>query len=44
MAGVEKLLGEDVTLRKGKGFKRRNLSLFRQFYLAYPIRAKASHK
>ena len=37
-------LSKDLTLRHGKGFSRSNLSRFRQFYLAYPICAKASHK
>ena len=37
-------LSRDLSLRHGKGFSRSNLSRFRQFYLAYPICAKASHK
>jgi predicted nuclease of restriction endonuclease-like (RecB) superfamily len=37
-------LSRDLTRRHGKGFSRSNLSRFRQFYLAYPICAKASHK
>ena len=37
-------LSRDLSLRLGKGFSRSNLSRFRQFYLAYPIGAKASHK
>jgi hypothetical protein len=36
-------LSRDLTLRHGKGFSRSNLTRFRQFYLAYPKRAKASH-
>lgn len=37
-------LSRDLSIRHGKGFSRSNLSRFRQFYLAYPICAKASHK
>ncbi len=37
-------LSRDLTLRHGKGFSRSNVSRFRQFYLFYPIGAKASHK
>ena len=36
-------LSRDLTLRHGKGFSRSNLNRFRQFYLAYPKCAKASH-
>ena len=36
-------LSRDLTLRHGKGFSRSNITRFRQFYLAYPICAKASH-
>ena len=36
-------LSRDLTLQHGKGFSRSNLSRFRQFYLIYPKRAKASH-
>ncbi|MCP4696698.1 MAG: DUF1016 domain-containing protein [Gammaproteobacteria bacterium] len=36
-------LSRDLTLRCGKGFSRSNVSRFRQFYLAYPKGAKASH-
>lgn len=42
--GLLDRLSRDLTLRHGKGFSRSNLSRFRQFYLAYPICAKASHK
>ena len=37
-------LSRDLSLRHGKGFSRSNVSRFRQFYLAYPICATASHK
>ncbi|MEX1027196.1 MAG: DUF1016 N-terminal domain-containing protein [Candidatus Paceibacterota bacterium] len=37
-------LSRDLTLRHGRGFSRSNVSRFRQFYLLYPICAKASHK
>jgi predicted nuclease of restriction endonuclease-like (RecB) superfamily len=37
-------LSRDLSLRHGKGFSRSNVSRFRQFYLAYPNCAKASHK
>jgi predicted nuclease of restriction endonuclease-like (RecB) superfamily len=37
-------LSKDLTLLHGKGFSRSNLQRMRQFYLAYPICAKASHK
>jgi predicted nuclease of restriction endonuclease-like (RecB) superfamily len=36
-------LSRDLKLLHGKGFSRSNLSRFRQFYLAYPKCAKASH-
>ncbi|MBI3712246.1 MAG: DUF1016 domain-containing protein [Burkholderiales bacterium] len=36
-------LVRDLTLRHGKGFSRSNLIRFRQFYIAYPKGAKASH-
>jgi predicted nuclease of restriction endonuclease-like (RecB) superfamily len=36
-------LSRDLTLRHGKGFSRSNVTRFRQFYLAYPKCAKASH-
>ncbi|WP_044409584.1 PDDEXK nuclease domain-containing protein [Thiomicrospira microaerophila] len=39
-----KQLAQDLTLRHGKGFSRSNLIRMRQFYLAYPISAKPSHK
>jgi predicted nuclease of restriction endonuclease-like (RecB) superfamily len=42
--GLLERLSRDLTLRHGKGFSRSNLTRFRQFYLAYPICAKASHK
>jgi predicted nuclease of restriction endonuclease-like (RecB) superfamily len=42
--GLLASLSRDLTLRHGKGFSRSNLSRFRQFYLAYPNCAKASHK
>lgn len=42
--GLLDRLSRDLTVRHGKGFSRSNLSRFRQFYLAYPICAKASHK
>ncbi|MCX6970169.1 MAG: PDDEXK nuclease domain-containing protein [Verrucomicrobia bacterium] len=41
--GLLNSLSRDLTLRHGKGFSRSNLSRFRQFYLAYPKCAKASH-
>ena len=34
----------DLGLRHGKGFSRSNLTRFRQFYLAWPIGATASHQ
>ena len=37
-------LSRDLTLRHGRGFSRSNLIRFRQFYLAYPIGATASHQ
>ena len=36
-------LAKDLGLRHGKGFSRSNLIRVRQFYLAYPIGATASH-
>ena len=41
--GLLSTLSRDLTLRHGKGFSRSNVSRFRQFYMAYPICAKASH-
>ena len=37
-------LSTDLSLRHGKGFSRSNLIRIRQFYLAYPIGATASHQ
>jgi predicted nuclease of restriction endonuclease-like (RecB) superfamily len=37
------MLSRDLTLRHGKGFSRSNLIRMRQFYVAYPKGAKASH-
>jgi len=37
-------LSKDLSLLHGKGFSRSNLQRMRQFYLAYPICAKPSHK
>jgi len=37
-------LSRDLTLRHGRGFSRSNLVRFRQFYLAFPIGATASHQ
>jgi predicted nuclease of restriction endonuclease-like (RecB) superfamily len=37
-------LARDLSIRHGKGFSLSNLNRIRQFYLAYPICAKASHK
>lgn len=37
-------LSRDLTLRHGKGFSRSNVIRIRQFYLAYPKGAKASHQ
>lgn len=37
-------LAKDLSLRLGKGFSRSNLIRFRQFYLAFPIRATLSHE
>jgi len=37
-------LSRDLTLRHGKGFSRSNVVRIRQFYLAYPIGATASHQ
>lgn len=42
--GLLDRLSRDLSTRHGKGFSRSNLSRFRQFYIAYPICAKASHK
>jgi predicted nuclease of restriction endonuclease-like (RecB) superfamily len=36
-------LASDLSLRHGKGFSRSNLIRFRQFYLAWPLGATASH-
>jgi len=36
-------LSGDLRLRLGKGFSRSNVSRFRQFYMAYPKCATASH-
>lgn len=41
--GLLKKLARDLTLRRGSGFSRSNLVRFRQFYLAYPKGATASH-
>lgn len=41
--GLLDRLSRDLSTRHGKGFSRSNLSRFRQFYLAYPNCAKASH-
>ncbi|MFZ4766984.1 MAG: DUF1016 N-terminal domain-containing protein [Roseimicrobium sp.] len=41
--GLLASLSRDLTLRHGKGFSRSNVTRFRQFYLAYPKCAKASH-
>ena len=37
-------LSKDLTLKHGKGFSLSNINRMRQFYLVYPIYAKASHK
>lgn len=37
-------LSKDLSLRFGKGFSASNLNRIRQFYMQYPIYAKASHK
>jgi len=37
-------LSKDLSLRHGKGFSLSNVNRMRQFYLTYPICAKASHK
>ncbi|MDR2121006.1 MAG: DUF1016 N-terminal domain-containing protein, partial [Tannerella sp.] len=37
-------ISKDLMLLHGKGFSRSNLQRMRQFYLAYPICAKPSHK
>ncbi len=41
--GLLATLSRDLALRHGKGFSRSNVSRFRQFYLAYPKCATASH-
>lgn len=41
--GLLDRLSRDLTLRHGKGFSRSNVVRIRQFYLAYPKGAKASH-
>lgn len=41
--GLLDRLSRDLTVRHGKGFSRSNMKRFRQFYLAYPKGAKASH-
>ena len=41
--GLVTTLSRDLTLRHGKGFSRSNVIRIRQFYLAYPIGATASH-
>lgn len=41
--GLLEQLSRDLTLQHGRGFSRSNLIRFRQFYLAYPIRATVSH-
>jgi len=42
--GLLEKLSKDLTPMHGKGFSRSNLQRMRQFYLAYPICATASHK
>ena len=37
-------LATDLSLRHGKGFSRRMLIRFRQFYFAYPKSATPSHQ
>ena len=37
-------LSKDLSLQFGKGFSLSNLQRFRQFFLVYPIHAKASHE
>ena len=41
--GLLATLSRDLTLRHGKGFSRSNVIRIRQFYLAYPKGATASH-
>ena len=41
--GLLSSLSRDLTFRHGKGFSRSNVIRIRQFYLAYPKGAKASH-
>ncbi len=41
--GLLTTLSRDLTLRHGKGFSRSNVIRIRQFYVAYPIGATASH-
>jgi predicted nuclease of restriction endonuclease-like (RecB) superfamily len=41
--GLLDRLSHDLSTRHGKGFSRSNVKRFRQFYLAYPKGAKASH-
>ena len=41
--GLLTTLSRDLTLRHGKGFSRSNVIRIRQFYLAYPKGATASH-
>ena len=42
--GLLASLSRDLTQRHGKGFSRSNVVRIRQFYLAHPKGAKASHK
>jgi|LakMenE18May11ns_1017448.scaffolds.fasta_scaffold9757252_2 hypothetical protein len=42
-AGLINRLSKDLRTRYGKGFDRSNLIRMRQFYLAYPKSATASH-
>jgi predicted nuclease of restriction endonuclease-like (RecB) superfamily len=41
--GLLTQLSRDLSLQHGKGFSRSNVTRMRQFYLAYPKGAKASH-
>ena len=42
--GLLEKLSKDLSLLHGKGFSLSNLKRMRQFYLVYPIGAKASHQ
>ena len=42
--GLLENLSKDLSLFHGKGFSLNNLKRMRQFYLIYPIDAKASHQ